>query len=233
MRFTGQVALITAAGAGIGKASAEIMAAEGATVIAVDVKEDLVRAMAVTHAANHKSGRIIPVVGDALDAAKVAETVELAEREHGRIDVLVNAVGGSTIIDKPAATIDELSLTDWQRLIAFNLEGTFLFCNAVVPVMKRQGSGKIVNLASIAGRGLSYSSSSAYARCKGRHCSAHQEVVSGTRAVRSHGQCNRTQRHADGTHPAALGKARSGTQSKGAWPNTTRPHSGSDGSSQG
>ena len=68
---------------------------------------------------------------------------------------------------RPAATVDELTLAEWQRLLAFNLDGTFLFCNAVAPVMKRQGSGKIVNISSIAGRGLSGSSSSAYAAAKG------------------------------------------------------------------
>jgi NAD(P)-dependent dehydrogenase (short-subunit alcohol dehydrogenase family) len=93
--------------------------------------------------------------------------VQRTVQEHRRIDVLVNAVGGSTIIGKPAATIDELSLADWQRLLHFNLTGTFLFCHAVVPVMKRQAGGKIVNISSIAGRGLSPSSSSAYATAKG------------------------------------------------------------------
>ena len=66
-----------------------------------------------------------------------------------------------------AATVDELTLADWQRLIAFNLDGTFLFCHAVAPHMKRQGSGKIVNISSVAGRGLSAASSSAYAAAKG------------------------------------------------------------------
>ncbi len=167
MRFDGKVALITAAGAGIGKATAEIMAREGATVVAVDVKADLVEAMAASHAADHDAGRIVPCPGDALDPDRVADIVRRTVSEHGRIDILVNGVGGSTIIDKPAATIDELTLSQWQRLIAFNLDGTYLFCNAVVPVMRRQKSGKIVNLASIAGRGLSYSSSSAYAAAKG------------------------------------------------------------------
>ena len=63
--------------------------------------------------------------------------------------------------------MDELSFSDWQRLIDFNLDGTFLFCHAVAPVMKRQGGGKIVNLSSVAGRGLSAASSSAYAAAKG------------------------------------------------------------------
>ena len=81
--------------------------------------------------------------------------------------ILVNAVGGSTVIDRPTATTEELTFADWQKLIAFNLDGTFLFTHAVIPVMKRRRSGKIVNLASIAGRGLSFNSSSAYAAAKG------------------------------------------------------------------
>jgi NAD(P)-dependent dehydrogenase (short-subunit alcohol dehydrogenase family) len=86
---------------------------------------------------------------------------------HGRIDILVNGVGGSTIVGRPAAHLDELTLEEWQKLLHFNLTGTFLFCHAVIPVMKRQRGGKIVNLSSIAGRGLSRESSSAYATAKG------------------------------------------------------------------
>ena len=88
-------------------------------------------------------------------------------REFGRIDILVNAVGGSTIIARPSATIEDHALDDWQRVIRFNLDGTFLFTHAVVPVMKRQKAGKIVNLASIAGRGVDGFSGSAYAAAKG------------------------------------------------------------------
>ena len=131
MRFKNKVALISAAANGIGRATATIMAREGATVIAVD--------------------RLVAEI----------------ERDHGRIDILVNAVGGSTVIANPQATTEELSFADWQRLIAFNLDGTFLFTHAVIPVMKRRRHGKIVNLASIAGRGLSANSSSAYAAAKG------------------------------------------------------------------
>ncbi len=167
MRFDGKIALITAAGAGIGKATAEIMAREGATVIAVDIEQGLVEAMAAAHAGDSEVGQIVPRGGDALDPAYVSDVIATAENDYGGIDILVNAVGGSTIIDNPAATVDELSLSDWQRLIAFNLDATYLVTNAVVPIMKRRTGGKIVNLASIAGRGLSYSSSSAYAAAKG------------------------------------------------------------------
>jgi NAD(P)-dependent dehydrogenase (short-subunit alcohol dehydrogenase family) len=165
MRFDDRVTLITAAGSGIGRATAEIIGGEGGIVVGVDTDASrLEKAMAAIRAAG---GRAHAKRADALDPAQVREVVEAVVREHGRIDTLVNGVGGSTIIARPAATVDELSLADWQRLITFNLEGTFLFCNAVAPVMKRQRSGKIINLSSIAGRGISPSSSSAYAAAKG------------------------------------------------------------------
>jgi NAD(P)-dependent dehydrogenase (short-subunit alcohol dehydrogenase family) len=166
MRFEGKVALITAAASGIGRATAEIMAREGATVLAVDTNEERLAAAAAAMA-GAGPGEAHAIPADALDEAQVEAVVADAARRHGRIDILVNAVGGSTIIADPAATTDRLSLADWQALLHFNLTGTFLFCHAVIPVMRKQGGGKIVNLASIAGRGLSEASSSAYAAAKG------------------------------------------------------------------
>src|SRR3989442_2041790 len=165
MRFQERIALITAAGRGIGRATAEIIGREGGTVIAVELdKETLDQAVGAIRTAG---GTAHGLVADALDAAQVAGAVRRIVDEHGRIDILVNAVGGSTIIPKPAAPVDELTLDDWQRLLHFNLTGTFLFCNAVAPVMKRQRGGKIIIISSIAGRGLSQSSSIAYATAKG------------------------------------------------------------------
>jgi NAD(P)-dependent dehydrogenase (short-subunit alcohol dehydrogenase family) len=165
MRFTGKVALITAFANGIGRATAEIMAREGAIVVGVDNHRDrletAVAALRITGGRGH--GKLC----DALDQGQVDATVASVEQEFGAVDILVNAVGGSTIVANSSATVDELTLEEWQRLIAFNLNGTFLFTHAVVPGMKRQKRGKIVNLASIAGRGLSASSSSAYAAAKG------------------------------------------------------------------
>ncbi|MDE2582566.1 MAG: SDR family oxidoreductase [Rhodospirillales bacterium] len=165
MRFADRVALITAAGSGIGRATAEIMAVEGGLVVAVDT--DAGRLESLLAAVAETGGRVVGRVADALDPAQVAETVAWAVGELGTIDILVNAVGGSTIIARPAAPVEQLTFADWQRLIDFNLSGTFLFCHEVAPIMKRQRRGKIVNLASIAGRGLSASSSSAYAAAKG------------------------------------------------------------------
>ncbi len=165
MRFKDRVALITAAASGIGRATAEIIGAEGGIVVGVDVDEGrLEKAMAAIRDAG---GRAHARRADARDGAQVGEVVTSVVRELGRLDILLNAVGGSTTIARPAATVDELTLAEWQQLIAFNLDATFLCCNAVAPVMKRQRSGKIVNISSIAGRGLSASSSSAYAAAKG------------------------------------------------------------------
>ena len=165
MRFTDRVALVTAAASGIGRATCAIIAAEGGTVVAIDTDAPRLEHLLETIAA--AGGQAVGRVADALDPEQVAATVAATARELGGIDILVNAVGGSTIIARPAATVEQLSFSDWQRLIDFNLNGTFLLCREVVPVMKRQRRGKIVNLASIAGRGLSSSSSAAYAAAKG------------------------------------------------------------------
>jgi NAD(P)-dependent dehydrogenase (short-subunit alcohol dehydrogenase family) len=165
MRFQDKVALITAAASGIGRATADIIAREGGVVVAVDNHEErLDRAVAELREAGGRAHRRLC---NALDPTEVDATLASIAQEFDRVDILVNAVGGSTIISKSGAAVDELSFTEWQQLIDFNLSGTFLFTHAVVPVMKRQRSGKIVNLSSIAGRGLSISSSSAYAAAKG------------------------------------------------------------------
>ncbi|HVY15114.1 MAG TPA: SDR family NAD(P)-dependent oxidoreductase [Rhodopila sp.] len=162
MRFTGKIALITAAANGIGKATADIMAREGGTVVCVDNHPERLEA-ALKALGPSAHGRLC----DALDQSQVDPVVAGVVKEFGRIDILVNAVGGSTIIPKPSATVEEHSLDDWQKIIRFNLDGTFLFTHAVVPIMKQQKFGKIVNLASIAGRGMSVASGSAYATAKG------------------------------------------------------------------
>ncbi len=164
-RFAGKVALVTAAASGIGAATARIMAAEGAVLVAVDTNAERLEALVGDLTAAGAS--VHAALTDALDPASVAATVAAAARAHGSIDILVNAVGGSTVIPRPAAGIDQLTAAEWQKLIDFNLNGTFNFCHEVVPLMKRVRRGKIVNLASIAGRGLSSASSAAYAAAKG------------------------------------------------------------------
>jgi NAD(P)-dependent dehydrogenase (short-subunit alcohol dehydrogenase family) len=165
MRFTDKVAVITAFANGIGRATAEIMAREGAIVVGVDNHPH--RLETAVAALRDAGGRAHGRLCNALDQQQVEATVASVEKEFGAVDILVNAVGGSTIIANSGADVDELTFEEWQRLIEFNLSGTFLFTHSVVPIMKRRQSGKIVNLASIAGRGLSPTSSSAYAAAKG------------------------------------------------------------------
>jgi len=165
MRFDGKVALITAAASGIGRATANIIGREGGRVAALDNnRERLDATMAEISAFG---GEVHPYCADALDEHQVDSVVNDAVERFGRIDILVNAVGGSTIIAKPGATTEQLTLADWQSLIHFNLTGTFLCTHAVIPIMMRQKGGKIINVASIAGRGKSSASSSAYAVAKG------------------------------------------------------------------
>jgi NAD(P)-dependent dehydrogenase (short-subunit alcohol dehydrogenase family) len=165
MRFEGKIALITACASGIGRATAAIMAREGATIVGVDNHQERLdkTVTEITAAGGEVHGRLC----NALNKDEVDPLVAAIAREFGRIDILVNAVGGSTIIPRPSATVEELSLDEWKAIIDFNLDGTFLFTHAVAPVMKRQRGGKIVNLSSIAGRGRSAASSASYAAAKG------------------------------------------------------------------
>jgi len=165
MRFEGKTAVITAAGAGIGRATADILVTEGATVVAVEVEQARLDKMVadLIDAPGSVDSRCV----DATAEVEVRSLVADLEAKYGNIDLLVNAVGGSTIVDNPSVPIDAMTFEDWKKLIDFNLDATFLLSNAIIPGMKRAGGGKIVNLASIAGRGLSVSSSSAYAAAKG------------------------------------------------------------------
>ena len=121
MRFQGKVALISAAGAGIGRATAMIIAREGGTVVGVDVEPTALDRLAADVVA--AGGRALALRADALDAASVGAAVQRAVEAHGRIDILVNGVGGSTVVSRPAALLDELTLEEWQKLLHFNLTG--------------------------------------------------------------------------------------------------------------
>jgi len=165
MRFQDKVAVITAAASGIGRATCDIIGREGGIVCAVDNNAD--RLDATVSAIIRAGGRAHGYPADALDQGQVDGIIADVVKTHGRIDILMNGVGGSTIIANPAAEMDQLTMAEWQAIVDFNLNGTFLFTHAVIPHMKRQKSGKIVNIASIAGRGKSVASSAAYAAAKG------------------------------------------------------------------
>src|SRR4030095_5508106 len=118
MRFEGRIALITAGARGIGRPTADIIAAGGGTVALVDT--DKVRLDAAVAALQGAGGRAHGHRADALDPHQVDEVVKAVAAEHGRIDILLNAVGGSTVIARAAATVDELTVAGWQRTLRFN-----------------------------------------------------------------------------------------------------------------
>jgi NAD(P)-dependent dehydrogenase (short-subunit alcohol dehydrogenase family) len=108
---------------GIGRATAEIMARDGAIVVGVDNHPD--RLETAVAALRGAGGRAHGRLCDALVPEQVESTVASVEKEFGAVDILVNAVGGSTVIANSGAGVDELSFAEWQRLIDFNLSGTF------------------------------------------------------------------------------------------------------------
>ncbi len=141
--LTGRTAIVTGAATGIGQAIATRLAQAGATVAVIDL--NLPGAQSV--AAGLPNGSFA-VEGDVADAASVGRVVDKVLQQTGQIDILVNNAG----IAGRAGYIWEQTDEDWQRNIAINLTGVFNFCRAVVPHMRSRSYGRIVNVASIAGK---------------------------------------------------------------------------------
>ena len=163
MRFQDKVAVVTAAASGIGKATSRFLASEGAQLVAVDVNT---RALAtLAEEIDSAGGNISTIEANVLESQPVEGLVDSVVSTFNRIDILVNAVGGSTIIENSAATVDNLTLEDWDKVIQFNLRGTFLCTNAIIKQMKKQRNGKIVNISSDAAHSIGYPNS-AYVAAK-------------------------------------------------------------------
>lgn len=140
MTLEGKVAIVTGAGAGIGRATAERLVREGCRLVANDVNDEYL----ATLTESLSSYPVVPVVGDASEEATAEEVVREAKEAYGRVDILVNAVGNMFIKDVIDITVDE-----WDKVMSVNLRSAFLCCKAVLPTMIEQHRGSIVNLASI------------------------------------------------------------------------------------
>jgi len=144
-RLDGKVAIVTGGGTGIGRCTALMLAAEGARVVISGRRkpplEDVVAEIAGA------GGQAVAHPGDVSRPAEAQELAQWTLAQFGRVDVLINSAGLS--LNGP---VDGYALTDWKTVIDTNLTGTFLMCRAVVPFMKRQGSGQIINVSSGAGR---------------------------------------------------------------------------------
>ncbi|MCA1645038.1 MAG: 3-oxoacyl-ACP reductase FabG [Chloroflexi bacterium] len=145
-RLEGKVALVTGGGGGIGAATAQRLACEGAQVAVLDLRADGVRE--TVGAIESAGGHALGLVGDVSDARQIQGLVAEAKERFGRIDILVNNAGINR--DALAARLTE---EQWDQVLTVNLKATFLCAQAVQPCMREQNDGRIVNTASIAALG--------------------------------------------------------------------------------
>jgi NAD(P)-dependent dehydrogenase (short-subunit alcohol dehydrogenase family) len=183
MSFEKRVAIITGAGSprGIGRAIALTLAKKGADVVVGDM--DLAGAEKVAEEIRALKRNAVAVKVDVTRQQDVAELVRTALDRFGRIDVLVNNAG----ITQPIKVLD-MTESDWDRIVAVNLKGTFLCSKAVLSTMIKQGYGRIVNMSSVSGKrgggvfgGAHYSAAKAgilgFAKALAREVAAHGITV--------------------------------------------------------
>lgn len=141
-RLKGKVALVTGGAAGLGKAIARKLAADGARVVISDVDSRLGRETQAQIGA-------IFLEQDVCDEARWLEVIRDVEHRLGPLQVLVNNAG--ILGSMAAVSPEDTPLSQWRRIFAVNVEGTFLGCRAAIPAMRQAGGGSIINIASIAG----------------------------------------------------------------------------------
>jgi NAD(P)-dependent dehydrogenase (short-subunit alcohol dehydrogenase family) len=146
MCLQGKVAIVTGAGGGIGAAICRRFAAEGAALIGVDVDAAALASMATSVRA--AGARVATLLADVAEEATAEAAVARARREFGGLDVLVS----TAVCDVPLGPVTGLTLADWRRTMAVNLDGAFLFCKHAIPVMEAGGGGSIILIASQLGR---------------------------------------------------------------------------------
>ena len=137
--YDGQVALITGGGSGIGRGIADLLAALGAHVVLASRKIDRVEAAAAE--IRNAGGKASGVAVDVRDQELVKQMVESVQQAHGRVDLLVNNAAGNFY-----APSESLSANAWKSVIEIDLYGTFFCSQAVLPFMRAQGGGNIVNI---------------------------------------------------------------------------------------
>lgn len=147
LSLEGRVALVTGAAAGIGRATARLLGGRGASVALFDMNEDRLGATA-----SELRALGIPVLalqGSATDSSDCTAAAAACFEQFGRIDILVNNVGGSAI---PVMPMWEVTDEQWNLMMDLNLKSAFNFCRAVIPYMLKREYGRIVSIASTAGK---------------------------------------------------------------------------------
>lgn len=162
IRFDGQTAIVTGAAHGLGRAIALSFANLGAWVVGCDVLADELQETARLAAAQRTPMSVH--VLDVTDRAAVGAMTQAALEARGRIDILVNDAGG--VMGQVGRPLEEVSAEDWRAIFAVNLDGAFYCSQAVAPPMKIARRGRIINISSGAGLGVSLTGIQAYAAAK-------------------------------------------------------------------
>jgi NAD(P)-dependent dehydrogenase (short-subunit alcohol dehydrogenase family) len=150
----GRIVLVTGGGRGLGAAICRTVAAAGATAIVADVRVDLARGIAGELEAAGFRAEALEI--DITNETRAAAAVQRILQDYGRLDVLINNAGVDLTVP-----LEELSIADWDRIIAVNLRGPFVMSKLALPAMKAQGSGHIVNIVSTAAK-RAWANASAY-----------------------------------------------------------------------
>lgn len=164
MMFKDQVAIVTGGGQGIGRAICTAFANEGATVVVADI--DLAQAQETVHTLEASEWTALAVQTDVSCAAALEALVQTVLARFNRIDILVNNAGLGLF-----RSVESCSEEEWDRVLNVNLKGPFLLSKAVMPILKAQESGAIINMVSLAGKtggivaGAPYSVSKAGLEC--------------------------------------------------------------------
>ena len=164
MTLEGRTAIVTGGGQGIGRAICGIFAEEGASVVVVDIDES--RAGETARQLNREGRTATAVRADVSSGAEIEALVDGVLADSGRVDILVNNAGLAVF-----RSVEQCTEEEWDRVMAVNLKGPFLLAKALLPAMKAQRSGAVINLASVAGKtggvvsGAPYSVSKAGLEC--------------------------------------------------------------------
>jgi 3-oxoacyl-[acyl-carrier protein] reductase len=160
--FSEEVAWVTGSSTGIGRAAAVALAEQGCRVV-VHYNQSEDEAREVVEEITSSGGEAMLVGGDVSDAGEVESMVGEIEDRYGRLDILVNNAG--SLIER--RSFSEMTEDLWDRVVDVNLKSVFLCSHAVLPMMKRRGKGKIINMTSVAARNGGSPGSAAYASAKG------------------------------------------------------------------
>jgi NAD(P)-dependent dehydrogenase (short-subunit alcohol dehydrogenase family) len=157
--LTGRVAIVTGAGAGIGAGIAAMLAEAGAAVTVADIDGE--SAASTAKVIEKRGGRAITVTADVSDAREIDAMVRQTVTDLGGVDILVNNAGIAT-----TELVEDLDEEKWRGVLDVNLTGPFLCCKAVLPHMRRKGWGRIVNVASVAAKRISFTGAASYTASK-------------------------------------------------------------------